>query len=106
MVAEMETSFIIKKKISEKVTGCACQDKDDKIEVLTSYADPKKEVVLAKKQREARYLSYISLHSEASCRSRQVTRIEWNARTIFLLIFLIIVFLVIMFNIFIYTIFS
>ena len=105
MAVEMETSFNIKTKLSEKVTEFG-QDKNDKIEVLTSHADPKKEVVLAKKQREARYLSYISIHSEASCRSQQVTRIEWNARTIFLLIFLIIVFLVIMFNIFIYTIFS
>ena len=71
------------------------------IDVRTCNADLEKEEVLENKQREARYLSI----SEASCHGHQVTRIEWNFRTIFLLVFLIIVFLIIMFNIYIYLIF-
>ena len=100
MAAERETPFIDQKELSEKVTECGL-DKDDMIEVLTSYADLEQDFLLAKKEREARFLSL----SEASCHSHQVVRIKWNSRTIFLLVFLIIVFLVIMFNIYIYLIF-
>ena len=104
MAAERETPFIDQKELSEKVTECGL-DKDDMIEVLTSYADLEQDFLLAKKEREARFLSL----SEASCRysghSHQLTRIKWNYRTIFLLVFLIIVLLVIMFNIYIHLIF-
>ena len=100
MAAEMETSFIAKRELSEILAEFGLE-KDDMIDVRTCNADLEKEDVLENKQREARYLSI----SEASCHGHQVTRIEWNFRTIFLLVFLIIVFLIIMFNIYIYLIF-
>ena len=95
---EEETSFIDNKN----VTKCG-PEKDDMIEVLNSYLEFEKAIDVAKKRREERYLSL----SEASCRSPrgQYTRIGWNLRTIFLIIFLNVIFLVILFNVYIFMIF-